>query len=267
MKAKDFFASKPVFTFEEFITEMDSDERSKRTRNTILAYYVKTGQVLNVRKGLYVTIPAGANPSNCPIDPYLIAGKVTEDAVLAYHTALEFYGKAHSIFHTFTYLTAQRPRAFKIRGQQFCAVLFPKALKHKHQQMFDVKEEERRGVNIRVTSLERTMVDLLSRPDLAGGWEELWRSLESIEFFNLDKIVQYCCLLGIATTAAKVGFYLDQHRKELMVEEKHLKPLKRIIPKKPHYLVRTSRKPGRLLTEWNLVIPTQILERSWEEPS
>ena len=66
------------------------------------------------------------------------------------------------------------------------------------------------------------MVDVLNRPDLSGGWEEIWRSLESVEFFDFDKVVEYALLLGNATTAAKVGLFLEQHREPLMVEEKHL---------------------------------------------
>ncbi len=124
---------------------------------------------------------------------------------------------------------------------------------------------DRSGMEVRVTSLERTMVDVLNRPDLAGGWEEIWRSLESVEFFDLDKVVQYTVLLGNATTAAKVGFFLEQHHEHLMVEEKHLKPLRDIRPLQPHYLDRDRRKSGHLVSEWNLVVPREVLERTWAE--
>ena len=70
---------------------------------------------------------------------------------------------------------------------------------------------ERAGMPIRVASIERTMVDALDRPHFSGGWEEVWRSLESVEFFDLDKVVEYALLLDNATTASKVGFFLEQH--------------------------------------------------------
>ena len=66
-----------------------------------------------------------------------------------------------------------------------------------------------------MTGLERTLVDVLNRPDLTGSWEEIWRSLESVEFFDLDKVAEYVHLLGNATTAAKVDFFLEQHREAL----------------------------------------------------
>ncbi len=106
-------------------------------------------------------------------------------------------------------------------------------------------------------------MDVLDRPDLSGSWEEIWRSLESIEFFDLDKVVEYAILLGNATTGAKVGFFLEQHRELLMVEYRHLKLLNDMRPRQPHYLDRAKRKSGRLVSEWNLVVPREVFERSW----
>ena len=106
---------------------------------------------------------------------------------------------------------------------------------------------------------------MLDRPDLSGSWEEIWRSLESVEFFDLEKVVAYARLLGNATTAAKVGFFLDQHRETLMVEDRYLKVLHDMRPRQPHYLNRSKRKSGRLVSEWDLVVPREVLERAWGE--
>ena len=130
---------------------------------------------------------------------------------------------------------------------------------------FDVSIGERTGMELRVASLERTLVDVLDRRDLSGSWEEIWRSLESVEFFDLDRVVEYALLLGNATTGAKVGFFLEQHREPLMVEDRHLKSLHDLRPRQPHYLDRTKRKSGRLVSEWNLVVPREVLERTWGE--
>ena len=51
------------------------------------------------------------------------------------------------------------------------------------------REVDRAGLAVRVTSLERTLVDVLDRTDLSGGWEEIWRSLEMVEFFDLDVVI------------------------------------------------------------------------------
>ena len=50
-----------------------------------------------MRRGLYAVIPPGADPDFFPVDPFLVAAKLSPDAVLSHHTALEFHGKAYSV--------------------------------------------------------------------------------------------------------------------------------------------------------------------------
>lgn len=141
---------------------------------------------------------------------------------------------------------------------------FPKKLTASANQLFAVKEVDRAGLSDRVTSLEHTLVDVLDRPDLGGGWEEIWRSLEVVEFFDRDVVIEYTLLRENATTAAKVGLFLEQHQEALMVERSPLESLRALRPCMPHYLVR-SHRGGRLVPEWNLVVPLEVLERSWQE--
>jgi predicted transcriptional regulator of viral defense system len=56
------------------------------------------------------------------VDPYLVASHLTEDAVVAYHAALQFMGKAYSVWRRFHYLTRKRARAFSFRGLEFVPV-------------------------------------------------------------------------------------------------------------------------------------------------
>ena len=267
MNFQGFLARRPILTHEELAVFFDSEgPKNTRTRESLLAYYTRTGRLLRVRRGLYAVVPPGASPGECPVDPYLLAAKLTRDAVLAYHTALSFHGKAYSVSDHFQYLTVRPLKPVVFRSYHFQAVQFPQALRRRRKVTFGVKVTERAGLDVRVTSLERTLVDLLDRPDLGGGWEEIWRSLESVEFFDLDQVVRYALLLDNATTAAKVGFFLEQHREALMVEEAHLRPLRRRRPKQPHYLARGGRASGKLVADWNLIVPDEVLQRSWGEP-
>jgi predicted transcriptional regulator of viral defense system len=207
-------------------------------------------------------------PARCPVDAFLLAARMTDDAILAYHTALAFHGRAHSVSHEFRYLTARHARALAWRGERFRPVTFPAALRGAKQESFGVKTVDRLGLSVRVTTHERTLVDVLDRPDLGGGWEEVWRSLESVEFFDLEQVVAYALLLDNATTAAKVGFFLETHRKTLMVPDGPLARLRARRPVAPHYLDPSApRGRGRLVAAWNLVVPAEILDRTWEEPA
>jgi len=268
MNLEGFFARHPVFTVREMTAFLDSEKpRPSKATNSLLAYHTRAEHIMRVRRGLYVTLPQGSSPGTYSPDPFLLAAKMTEDSVLAYYTALEFHGKAYSVHKDFTYATRKIPRPSHFRSYQFRAVQFPKALRLKGKEDFEVTNAERAGLTVRVTTLERTLVDVLDRPNLSGSWEQIWRSLESVEFFDLSKVVEYAVLLGNATTAAKVGFFLDQHRDVLMVKETHLKPLRDMKPRRPHYLERSKRHSGRLIQAWNLVVPESVITRSWAEIS
>ncbi len=266
MKHEEFFRKHPVFTGEEMVNYLLScGDVGSRTKEALLAYYRKTGCIVSVRRGLYAVVPPGCSSTSYSIDPFLVAAKLTEDAVLSHHTALEFHGHAYSVHEHFIYSGSRPLSSLTFRTHVFYGVKFPESLRCATKEDFGVVTRDRAGMDIRVTSLERTMVDVLNRPELSGGWEEIWRSLESVEFFDLDKVVEYALVLGNATTVSKTGFFLEQHRESLMVEEKHLKSLKEFRPRQPHYLDRDKRKSGRLVSEWNLVVPGEMLERTWAE--
>ena len=268
MTLRDFFAHHAVFTVgevEEFLAARGSG--NAHTRRSLLAHHVSRGRILPVRRGLYATVPRGLDVVTAAVDPYLIAARLTDDAILAYHTAQEFHGRAHTVHWRLVYLSDRRSAPLAFQLHEFRRAPPPPALRRSGGEMFGVDHRDRSGVEIRVTNHERTLVDLLDRPELTGSWSEIWQSLEAVEFFDLDQIVEYARLLGNATTAAKVGFFLEQHRETLMVDDGSLRALRRLRPRGPHYLDRGHHGRSRLVKEWNLMVPEEILDRTWEEPS
>jgi predicted transcriptional regulator of viral defense system len=266
MKLNEFLSQHAVFTVDEldrFLSVRGSGKPN--TRKSLLTYYRNQGRIIPVRRGLYATVPFGDDPLSTPVDPYLIAAKMSVDAILAYHTALEFYGKAYSVYSMLHYVSARKSSPLKFRAYEFRRAPVPHLLLEKGKEMFGVAVHNRSGVEVRVTNLERTFVDIIDRPDLAGSWEEIWRSLESIEFLDLDQVVEYALLLENSTTIAKVGFFLEQHKEDLMIDDKHLNPLRRLRPRQPHYFMRGNRKGCQWVKDWNLLVPVEILNRSWGE--
>lgn len=85
-----------------------------------------------------------------------------------------------------------------------------------------------------------------------------------VEYFALAAVVAYALKLGSALTTARVGFFLEQHREQLFVEEHHLKALREHAPRQPRDLDR-QREAGRLVKPSNLVVPHRVLNRTWAE--
>jgi len=264
-RAFDFFARHPVFTHEEFLSvRAAGDRRNPHTANNLLAHHLAAGRLVRVRRGLFATVPPGADASAVVVDPYLLATKLAEDAVLAYHAALQFQGKAYSVSSRFAYLTRHRARRFRHREAEFVPVQLPVPLRKRSDMGGGIREQRHAGGLVRVTTLERTLVDVLDAPEHGGGWEEIWRSLESVEFFDLDAVIGYALQLDSALTVARVGFFLEQHRESLMVEDRHLESLRAHAPAQPRYL-DPQRESGKLVSRWNLVVPERVLARAWAE--
>lgn len=267
MRPLEFFATHPIFTHAEFAAVHAGDgARSPHTSNNILAWYVATDRLLRIHRGLYAVVPRGIKPERMPIDPYLVASKLADDAVVGYHAALQFHGKTYSIWRRYHYLTRAHRRPFSFRQMEFIPARVPGAIGERSDLGGHILTKPHADGTVRVTTLERSLVDVLDIPAKGGGWEEIWRSLEMIEFFDLDAVIDYAIRLGSALTIARVGWFLEFHRDALMVDDEHLARLRAYAPTQPRYL-DGSREPGRLIRGWNLIVPNHILHRAWEETS
>ncbi len=261
MKHAEFFRRHPVFSGDELAAHLaEHGAVGPRGQEALLSYHGRRGRIVRIRRGLYAVVPPGADPESFPVDPYLVAAKLTPDAVLSHHTALEFHGRAYAVWGHRIYSTARAPSALTFRSETFRGVAFPLALRRVGAEHMDVQEAERAGLTVRVTSLERTLVDVVDRPDLAGGWEEIWRSVGAIEFVDIDRIVSYALELDNATTIAKVGFVVSQHQDTWMITDRQLQPLRDRRPRRPHYLDRSRRVSGHLVKDWNLVVTPDVLD-------
>ena len=266
MKSDEFFARHPVFTRTEFAASCGTARTpTSRAPDRLLSYHTRQGNLLRVKQGLYVVVPPGMSPSSAPVDAYLLASRMAEDAVLAYHTAFELHGVAYSSTERLLFLSEHRLLPVTFRSLRFRAVPVPDALKTGGFADVGITVVDRAGLDVRVTTLERTLVDVLNRPILGGGWEEIWRSLEAVSYFDVAEVIEYALRLDNATAVAKVGFFLEQHRDSLSVDEAQLQQLRIHAPTKPHYIRRSSRTPGVLVRDWNLIVPRSVIERSWEE--
>lgn len=267
MKLKPFFDNHPIFHYEEFVEQMRSlgIARPASWRRQ-LSYHQTTGTLIHIRRSLYAVNPTPAKERAFWIDPYLIAGKAIPDAVIAYHSALELHGLAYTSFEEFTYLAHKLNKPFTYQSQRFRSINFPKSLVNQGKEMHGVIELERQGIVIKITNIERTIVDLLDRPDLGGGWEEIWRSLDHVIHFDVAKLVEYALLLNNATTIAKVGFFLENRPQHLAVDLHFINLLLPHVPKQPHYMNRDRRGKGKYFAKWQLIVPLEIIEQQWEEP-
>ena len=265
-RIQKFLRKNPVFTYDAFAkAASDTPRRSINTIKALLTHHIHQGHIVRIRRRLFASIPLGAKPDTYPINPYLIAGLATPDSVISYHSALSFYQMAYSTSYRFTYQTKYQSSPFSFRTESYEGAKFPKILIEKHKENIFTNTEDIEGLDIRVTNLERTLVDVLDKPKLSGGWEEIWRSLNIIDRIKINKIIEYALLLDNATTIAKVGFYLSERQEELKIAPETFNKLQMHCPKSPHYIDNEARKNGILINDWNIIIPESLHAKKWLE--
>jgi predicted transcriptional regulator of viral defense system len=274
MRLNNFFAKHPIFTTEDiaqfYVSDGPSLHRAGKdnhgTLKALLAYHRKEGHIVRIRRGLYYSIPTGFDKNSYAIDQYLIASKMTDDAIISHHAALQLHGIANSVRFEYTFLTTHADiRTLKHEGCIYKPILQPDSLITAKKTNFSIQTLDRLGMPTLITSLERTLVDILDRPDLSGGWEEIFRAFESVTYIQTGIMIEYAKLLDNATTSAKLGFLLEQYRDQLMITDKQINQLHKMSPRTPHYMDRRKRSNGKVLSDWNLIVPIEILERRWEE--
>ena len=266
MSIQKFFETHPVFHFREFSDFMKSKGTNRpQSWRQRLSYHTKAGHLIHIRKFLYA-VKATINQDQW-VDPYLIANKVSQSSVIAYHSALELHGVAYTTFSEITFIVDQQMLPFYYEAQTFRPISTPKILSDQGQVGYGIEEIKRSGLSLRLTSLERSMVDVLDRPNLGGGWEEIVRSFDNILQFDINKVIEYTLLLNNATTVAKVGFFLEQRPKYLAIESRYIEKLLPYIPRQTHYIENPRGAKGKYIEKWNIIVPLEIIQKSWEEPS
>ncbi len=266
MNIDSFFYEHSVFRLDEYAAWKKMHGSSSKTAiHSSIKYYLKEGRLINIRRGLYAVVLPNSSVENTPVDPYLVAAKASDDSVLAYHTALELHGTAYSTFGKFIFLTSKKIKAFYFQDQLFQPTSIPTSLYSKSET--GITTIDRQGISIRITSIERTFVDALSRIELCGGLEEVARSLESMSALDINNVIQYTLQLKNSVLAAKVGYFLEKREGAFSVDRSILKPLFSLKPKSPQYLDAHQKKYCRYVMRWNLMVPEKFINRTFEEPN
>lgn len=258
-----FLENHPVFTLDELREFLGYESVGRKVYDSIL-YQKKMQRIGVVKEGLYFSIRPGSGIQQTTPDPFLVASKLSVDAVIGLHSALDLLGFGHSLFNTYYYFSNRFRPALRFRGSHFRSVVTPEKLQKKSQQLFGTEKVERLGLKITVTGKERTLVDCLERPQYCGGFEEMYRSLEKMPYLQFEVLLKYLEIRSQKKLYASVGFFLEQNRVAFHAEESLLLNLERNKPAAPVYWDR-SKKGGTYVKRWNLVVPKQVLERSWEE--
>jgi predicted transcriptional regulator of viral defense system len=263
MTPEQFLATHKLFTRGDLQAALRArGSMSPETVTSHLGRWRRLGRIVQVKQGLYVRRD-GEGQAAPVVDLLALASRMAPDAALAYHTALEAHGHAQSLFEKLTFVTWTKTKPVRFLGRPFVPVR-PRALLARAGRSGDWTEPiDRGGMEVKVTTIERTLVDLFDRPGLSGGLDEVWRSCSSITALDLRELEMYLLLLDRPTLTARVGYFLERRAEELAVSSGLLHRLRQQSPRTRAYMDR--RRKSRLAVGWNLMVPEDLVTAEREE--
>ncbi|MBU2602425.1 MAG: hypothetical protein KKA32_09690 [Actinobacteria bacterium] len=255
-----FLEDHEVFTLEEYAAIVDPAV-SRRTRYTNLQNAVRRGSAYRVRRGLYAS-NLGVYRDRVP-NVYVVATKVAEDAVLSHHTALEAHGVAHTPLRTVYFTSAGKVSDFEVRGHRFHRVAPPVSRSPAVLDGFVTRVRAGQAI-VPVTTKERTLVDCLRHPRLAGGLEELLRSVGGFTSISAERVADYTLLLGSPTLTARVGWVLEMFEERWYTDAGVLEQMRATLRRGTYRLLpEVGEKRHRFVSRWRLYVPADDSYREW----
>jgi len=221
--------------------------KDENVTKEILRRYKKQGLISQVRRDLYVATDLATKASLA--GKFEIAGHITPSSYLAYHAALEYHGLAHQVFYHLYISSNEAFRNFDYDGISY--IYCPS--KSDAGVVRPVTDSY-----VRVTDLERTVVDCIDRIDLSGGIEELIQCFAIITYINERKLLEYLDCFNKQFLYQKIGFILGYFQKEMRLSDAFFSLCKSKIGKSTRYLTDTD-ESDTYFKEWKLCAPENIL--------
>ena len=232
-----------------FVTgkEMFRDVGNRKTVSSLLYKYSRRNSIVRIRRNVYLP----TNPVDGFVDEnkYEIGCNSVPGSYLSYHSAMEFYGLQNQVWNRIYLSSAKRFRPFEF---EFVEYMYAP---DRHRKGI-VRPAEH--VSVRVTDMERTILDCIDRPDLAGGLEELVYNLELIGTVDEDRLLRYLPLYGKSVIYQKTGFILSLFKERMGLGGEFFQTCGEKTGRSVRYL--TDKRESRIyIPRWRLYVPQYIL--------
>lgn len=114
---------------------------------------------------------------------------------------------------------------------------------------------------IRVSSLEKTIIDCIDNIELAGGIEEVLNALEQIKFIDERKLLEVLKDIDKIFLYQKAGYLFEVYKTRFDLSDEFFKKCKFQLTKKINYFMQHEFDDIELNEKWNLIVPKNIKSR------
>jgi len=213
-----------------------------------LIYQLKNKGILTlIKRGFYLYTPLEAVTTGRRVNEFLIPSLFLPGQMyyIGYSTMYNYYGLTEQMFQTVYVLNSSLSKVKIICGITYNFKKVPES------SLYGIDKLQVEGSDVLVSSLERTLLDLLYYNKPVGGIVpamSIFRETLSLNRCDLKKLIQYATQFPNITTRKQVGVILDQ-----MGYSKLLNALAASVKNSALSSLGGSRK-GRIDKKWKAII-------------
>ncbi len=215
----------------------------------------RRGLLTQVMRGVYASVPLDVDPKGFRADPFLAVHKALgDDYVFSHLSALTLLG-AEQTFHRTVHVSAPGVRPRKRGVGDF--VVHVHSVREKGWEA-TLTHVRRGGESLRVTSPERTLVDLASLPPLAQDYEEALEAVRSLlRRTDTEKLLTCVQETDNRTALARLGHLLRACGADALPPTRVLEKIRSAVADaSPVYMATWPKDPAnRFDREFKVVFP------------
>lgn len=245
MSVYNELAKLPVFS----IKDVQQLTGNVKTAYSQLGRLMKKDLVRKIRRNIFS--PLNLVTGQVVANRYQIACAVSDTAYISHHSAFEYYGMANQVFYE-VYVSSET----KFRTFEFDHIIF----KYISSRMKEGVVVAKNTTGVRITDLERTVIDNIHDFNKIGGFEELLNCLKGIHYLDENKLKTYLDIYDIQALYQKAGYILEYYRKDIQLSREFIEYCKQKVGKSRRYLVRETNKNNYYNSEWELMVPDGLVE-------
>ncbi|MCW4018967.1 MAG: hypothetical protein NWF00_09870 [Candidatus Bathyarchaeota archaeon] len=229
----------------------------------ILSKLAKNGVAQRVGRGKYAVIPADVlyGRKSYVADPLVLVSDLLKETkyYVAYYSAAHVHGLTEQMPFKTTVAVLKQMRPIRAGN------IFVSFVNLKKSRFFGFEEIRYLDATLKVSDLEKTLVDCVDRPELCGGVPEVVRIMSNAfetERVSLQKLVSYVKRFGSHAVAQRLGFILEyvQEKRKVRVEPEIIEDLLRLTGSKIYPLDVKSSKGGEIAKKWKIINNAGYLE-------
>lgn len=238
---------KPVFTA-EYVNQYYNNVESTRSA---LKRLMKQKLIMKIRKNLYTCI---SGETGAPVaNRFQIGCAITKSAYISHHTAIEYHGMSDQVFYDVYVSSETRFQDFEFDGYTY---------KYLSTKMQTGVENVQYSDGIRVTDIEKTLIDSVKDMDKIAGMEEVIAFIESIRKLNEKKLCQYLSEYQNQFLYQKMGYLIENYCGATGITEEFYQICLEHIEKSKRYLSNDIYQ-GSYNSKWKLVVAdTKIYQKN-----